>query len=72
MPDCPNLVKCPFFNDKMDNMPAVANMYKKRYCKNDFDVCARWKVATALGSAAVPADLFPNQVDRADKILSGK
>ncbi|HHX94722.1 MAG TPA: hypothetical protein GX691_02715 [Clostridia bacterium] len=71
MSDCPSLVKCPFFNEKMDKMPAMANIYKAKYCKDDFNACARWKVASALGSESVPNDLFPNQTDRVVEIVSG-
>jgi len=32
MADCEYLGGCPFSNDKMDGMTAVADMMKKRYC----------------------------------------
>jgi hypothetical protein len=69
---CPSINVCPFYNDKMANMPALANMYKKNYCKSDNESCARWKVATAFGKEAVPLDLFPNQMERAISIINGK
>lgn len=72
MPDCPSLAGCPFFNDKMADKPALADVYKFRYCKDNNEACARWKVASTMGKEAVPADLFPNQVERADEIISKK
>jgi hypothetical protein len=67
---CPSFENCPFYNDKMDNKPALANMYKKNYCEGNYDGCARWKVANTLGKQAVPLDLFPNQIDRIDSIIN--
>lgn len=70
MADCECLEKCPFFNDKMAERPATANLMKMQYCKGDFESCARHRIFKALGKDAVPADLFPSQTDRADAILA--
>jgi hypothetical protein len=70
MPDCKVLDKCIFFNDQMANMPAMADHYKKKYCQKDNGTCARWVVLQALGREKVPADLFPNQWDRAQQIVA--
>ena len=69
---CECINQCPFFNDRMANMPAMAEIYKKRYCEGDFQECARYMVFKALGKPAVPSDLFPNQKEKALKILEGK
>jgi hypothetical protein len=69
MENCSFLSGCPFYNDKMENKPALASMYKKNYCEGNYADCARWKIATTVGRPAVPADLFPNQHDRAELIL---
>ncbi len=70
MADCEILADCIFFNDKMQNMPSVAGMYKQRYCRTDNSTCARYMVMKKLGRENVPADLFPNMLDRAKEILS--
>ena len=69
MTECECLGTCPFFNDKMQNMPAMADMYKKKYCKGDFGNCARYMVFKTLGKPSVPADLFPNQKEKAIAIV---
>ncbi|MDA8121972.1 MAG: hypothetical protein M0Z38_05320 [Deltaproteobacteria bacterium] len=69
MADCKMLEKCIFFNDKMQNMPAVADIYKQNYCRGDFSKCARFMVAEALGKEKVPSTLFPNQVELASEII---
>jgi hypothetical protein len=69
MGNCECMSGCPFFNDKMNNMPAMADMYKKKYCQTDYAGCARYMVMKKLGKPAVPADLFPNQKQRALEIL---
>ena len=72
MPDCECLAACPFFNDKMADMPSMAGIYKNKYCKGDFLSCARHMVFEALGKENVPKDMFPNQLNRAQKLLEGK
>jgi hypothetical protein len=72
MTDCPALPRCPFFNDTMADMPAVANLIKRRLCQGDAAGCARYRVLQALGREAVPPDLFPDQTDRAQKLLDAK
>ena len=69
MPECPKLMKCPFFNDKMANKPAMSELFKKQFCQTDNSKCARFLVASA--DKTVPADLYPNQLERV-KILIGK
>lgn len=72
MSECPSIAACPFYNDKRANKPALVEMYKNRFCRNNNSACARWKVASTLGKQAVPSDLFPNQNERADNILNKK
>ena len=70
MAQCECLDACPFFNDKMANMPGSAASFKRKYCEGDSSECARFMVFKALGKAKVPADLFPNQVDRAKQVIA--
>ena len=51
-------------------MPATAAIYKKKYCQCENMNCARHMVFKAFGKPKVPGDLFPNQVDRANKMIS--
>lgn len=72
MADCELLKTCIFFNDQMANMPAVADLMKKRYCRDNFKECARMQVVDSVGRGKVPADMFPNQNDYAHKVIGGK
>lgn len=38
-PDCECLATCPFFNDSTYGMPEI---YKDRYCREDFRWCGRY------------------------------
>lgn len=69
MSDCECLERCPFFNDRMANMPAMAHLVKQRYCQGDWARCARHQVFEALGSEHVPSDLFPSQLERVEPII---
>ncbi len=67
--DCDKLPTCIFFNDQMEQMPALAALMKAQYCRRSFDACARYRVAMELGGPAVPKDLYPNDLDRATRLL---
>ncbi|MBN2874637.1 MAG: hypothetical protein JXM71_06040 [Spirochaetales bacterium] len=70
MADCECLAKCPFFNDKMMEKPATAQLLKSRYCTGDNSDCARHMVFVAVGAAAVPSDLYPAQTERVEAIIA--
>ncbi|SBV98663.1 conserved hypothetical protein [uncultured Alphaproteobacteria bacterium] len=70
MADCPCLPKCPFFLDRMADMPSMANKLKDKYCRDDFAHCARYMVFKALGPGRSPDSLFPAQVDQARRIIA--
>jgi hypothetical protein len=71
MVECDRLATCIFFNDRMEDMPSVAALLKSKYCQGDFESCARFRVAAKLGSPSVPANLFPQDAARADRIVAG-
>ncbi len=45
-------------------------MFKQRYCHTDSSECARHMVFKALGKKNVPLDLFPNQNEKAERIIA--
>jgi hypothetical protein len=65
--ECEKLDKCPFFGDRLPNMPAVAGLLKQTYCLGDKTQCARYQVSCA--GLPVPNDLFPNDSIRMNKLL---
>jgi hypothetical protein len=67
MADCEKLNACPFFSDQLAKMPGTASLMKQTYCRGDSARCARYMVATK--GLPVPPDLFPNQRDRALRII---
>jgi len=69
MADCELIAACPFFNDKMADMPSMAALLKKQYCNGQPSNCARYQVRQKLGKEKVPADLFPNQNDRVRQLM---
>jgi len=71
MANCELIETCIFFNDQMPNMPSTAAVYKKIYCEQDFQNCARFMIFKAIGRSSVPKDLFPNQKERAETIIKG-
>jgi len=69
MAECELLVECPFFNDKLKNMPSASDMMKKTYCKWNYIKCARYKIAMEMGKKAVPGNMFPGDTLRANEML---
>ncbi len=65
--ECEKLHKCPFFNDQLGAMPAVTGLLKQTYCLGDKTECARYIVSSR--GLQVPADLFPNDTNRARQLL---
>lgn len=67
---CEILEHCPFFHDNMPNMPEHAELFKQLYCRGGNDICARYMIIKKLGKEAVPKNLFPNEVSRANTIIA--
>jgi hypothetical protein len=70
MAECSCLPKCIFFNDKMAQKPATAELMKNKYCLGDNSACARYMVFKVKGSAGVPPDLFPSQIERVKELIA--
>jgi len=68
--NCAKLSGCPFFHDKMANMPSAADALKNTFCLGDFRPCARFQVSSA--GVAVPPDLFPNHAHRVKALVQTK
>jgi hypothetical protein len=68
MSDCALISSCRFFNDKMAHMPSTADMMKRKYCRGENSNCARFIVFEALGKEGVPADLTPNETEKARQL----
>jgi hypothetical protein len=72
VPICEILPTCIFFNDKMKDMPGTTSFFKIKFCQGNNTHCARHIVLIACGRENVPPDLFPNQEERAVKIVEEK
>lgn len=67
--DCEMLEKCPFYNDKIPMQHGVGSILKKKYCQGNQQICARYLVLTKLGKEYVPANLYPNMLEMAQRII---
>jgi hypothetical protein len=68
---CELLDTCYFFRYEM-HVESIANRFKNRYCHSCKEACAIYMVYSAMGSEALPRDLYPNEYDRALSILALK
>jgi hypothetical protein len=69
MAQCDWINECPFLYNKQILIEAMREIYKGKYCQADYPNCARFLIFKALGPSKVPLNLFPNQRDRAKKII---
>lgn len=53
---CPNFEGCPFINDAEKLTKQAIEYYKKKYCENTYEKCARYIVSI---TDDVPDDLRP-------------
>ena len=70
MDECEYINKCPFYNNELEGDTDKIEELKKNYCQTSCMHCARYMIATALNSEAVPEDLYPDQKSRAYEIIS--
>lgn len=68
MTPCELSDSCIFFNDKMPDMPDVADYLKDKYCRLHFEKCARFRIYKDFGRENVPTSLFPNEEELVDDI----
>ena len=68
--ECPRLRGCPFYNDRMPMGQGIGSIFKKKYCKGNHHLCARYKVICEAGERFVPANLYPNMLDLAENIIT--
>lgn len=71
MSECEYLQGCPFFNDRTGmELSELVVFVKQKFCHGDYTHCARYIVAFTLGEKAVPLDMTPVHLVRAQEILS--
>lgn len=68
--ECECLTTCPFFHNRMRNMPTTAQLLRRQYCLGDWEACARCMIVRAIGRDAVPDDLYPDQTRRASELIA--
>jgi hypothetical protein len=71
MNKCECVGGCPFFNDVMPDSSGLGAIMKNKYCLGNKTKCARYMVFTKKGKPAVPANLYPNMIEKAKQIIAG-
>lgn len=69
MASCERLSKCPVVNNSDQGPETPSGRIKEKYCYDNFSECARYMVLEAVGGEFVPADLQPDQAERAKEII---
>ncbi len=67
MAECDKMATCTFINMQLTVMPAMAEMFKKRYCQENCSECVRYKLEKQ--GISVPLTLFPDDEIAAEMLL---
>ncbi|MFO7819439.1 MAG: hypothetical protein R6V17_04300 [Halanaerobacter sp.] len=67
---CPYLDVCAVHQGKLADKKGMTKMFKRRYCKDNYDNCARYRIVNTVGGSHVEEGLLPNQNDKADRIIN--
>lgn len=66
---CKHIDECSFFTGYLIDKPQKAQEVMDHYCKNDFESCARNRLAKVIGIENVPETLFPDMKGVADQLI---
>lgn len=66
---CELLKTCSFFVLEVKS-DALAKLFKKKYCYENKESCARYMIAKAAGLDKIPPTLYPNEFDKALDIIN--
>ena len=82
MADCDKINNCSFLIDRMQSMPTIAELFRRRLCKGDSSGCARYQLFKFLHDsrfeerkdmkekiALLSSNLFPNEFERLKQII---
>ncbi|HPY77177.1 MAG TPA: hypothetical protein PLQ45_04980 [Anaerohalosphaeraceae bacterium] len=61
--------QCSFLLVHDNDMPKLTTLLRKKYCRGQFEQCARYQVFISLGSQRVPAYMLPSQTEWAEQII---
>jgi hypothetical protein len=71
MATCPHIESCALHSHTLVDQPTVADIYSRLYCHGRMDVCARYMALSSLGRERIPSTLYPNQLERAARLIRG-
>lgn len=84
MADCKKLKHCAFFNERMEKMPTIAELYRKRLCHGNSTECALYMLYTFLDERNYNVDdetckkietllhhVVPTEILRVKEIVAG-
>ena len=70
---CELINDCKFFKTVTGSGPAcIVEQLKSKYCKANPLLCARRRVAQALGRSNVPAELHPDHIHHALDLIAAR
>lgn len=72
MAECKYVPQCPFYHNRMEEIPGTGERIRDQYCRNQPEDCARYKLYELVDHRSVPYNLFPHQRSRVPAILLEK
>lgn len=66
---CKYIETCAIFSHYLADKPQQAQIIMDKYCKNAYESCARYQLASVIGEDAVPLKLFPDMLQVSNQII---
>ncbi len=67
---CKHIESCSIFEHYFADKPQKTQEIMDKYCKKNFESCARYRLACVIGLEAVPIKLFPDMKNVADQLIT--
>ena len=66
---CKFIDSCAIFKHYLADKPLQAQKVMDKYCKKDYESCARYRLSKIINEDAVPLKLFPDMIEVANQLI---
>ncbi len=67
---CKFIDSCAIFKHYLADKPQQAQQVMDKYCKKDYESCARYRLSKIISEDAVPLKLFPDMINIANQLIN--
>lgn len=67
---CPRHATCPVCNETDGRYARLTGLFRRRYCANEYENCARYGAYSLVPEADVPRDILPTDYLKLQKLTA--